>query len=128
MAQSQLTSLTKAEILARGPLHRRTASSADWEEWLAATKTRVPSLKPALRVDIPEVAFDAAIHGLGIALGRRPLINDELESGRLVWAINESAPSGSYYWLVTKDVNFDRPEVKLFRDWIVSELNSAPSP
>lgn len=124
--KSQLASLTKAEILARGPLIGVTASSADWDEWLAATKTHVPSLKPALRVDIPEMAFDAAIHGLGIALGRRPLVNDELESGRLVCAINESTPSGSYYWLVTKDVNFDRPEVKLFRDWIVSELNAAP--
>jgi LysR family transcriptional regulator, glycine cleavage system transcriptional activator len=121
--KSQLIQLTKPEILARGPLINVTAATSDWQQWLQATGTEAPpNMDAGLRVDTVQMALDAAIHGLGIAVGRRPLIDDDLESGRLVRAIDQLAPSGSWYWMITKDTNFDRPEVKLFRNWMLSEL------
>jgi hypothetical protein len=39
-----------------------------------------------------------------------------------VRAIDHAAPSGYSYWMVTKDSTFDRPEVKLFRKWMLYEL------
>ena len=121
--KSQLDRLTKAEILARGPLIRVTGVSADWDQWLQATGTEAPPSREAgLYVDSVLMGLDAATHGLGIALGRRPLVDEDLERGRLVRAIDHAAPSGYSYWMVTKDSTFDRPEVKLFRKWMLYEL------
>jgi len=123
--KSELGPLTKVELLARAPLIRVTGASTDWEQWLDATATEPPpNLAGGLRVDAITLAADAAMHGLGIALGRRPLVDADLESGRLVCAIDQAAPSGLWYWMVTKDASFDRPEIKLFRNWIVSELQA----
>jgi DNA-binding transcriptional LysR family regulator len=123
--KSQLLKLSKPEILARGPLIKVTAASSDWEQWLKATGTEPPpNIDAGLRVDTMQMGLDAAMHGLGIALGRHPLVDDDIESGRLVVAIDEAASSGLWYWMITKDIDFDHPEVKLFRNWMLSELKS----
>jgi LysR family glycine cleavage system transcriptional activator len=121
--KSQLDRLTPAEILARGPLIRVTGVSADWDQWFAATGTVAPPSREAgLHVDSVLMGLDAATHGLGIVLGRRPLVDEDLERGGLVRAIDHAAPSGFSYWMITKDSTFDRPEVKLFRKWMLYEL------
>ena len=68
------------------------------------------------------MAFDAAIRGLGVALGRRPMVDDDIDSGRLVTLADREIPSGSGYWLVTSQAEFQKPEVKLFTRWLLSEL------
>jgi LysR family transcriptional regulator, glycine cleavage system transcriptional activator len=121
--KAQLDRLTPAEILARGPLIRVTGGSADWDQWFEATGTEPPPSREAgLHVDSVLMGLDAATHGLGIVLGRRPLVDEDLERGRLVRAIDHAAPSGYWYWMITKDSTFDRPEVKLFRKWMLYEL------
>jgi DNA-binding transcriptional LysR family regulator len=123
-----LVDLTRSQILERGPLVSVTAAMSDWPQWLQATGTNAPSNTDAgLRVDTVQLALDAAAHGLGIALGRRPLIDADLKSGRLVPAIDQPAPSGSWYWMITKSTNLDRPEIKLFRNWMLSELETDQS-
>ena len=121
--KTQLDRLTPAEILARGPLIRVTGGSADWDQWFVATGMGPPPSREAgLHVDSVLMGLDAAMHGLGIVLGRRPLVDEDLERGRLVRAIDHAAPSGYWYWMITKDSTFDRPEVKLFRKWMLYEL------
>jgi LysR family transcriptional regulator, glycine cleavage system transcriptional activator len=70
------------------------------------------------------MGFDAAIHGLGVVLGRRPLVDDDIESGRLVPVVGQAIPSGSGYWLIAAETDFQRPEVKLFRRWLLAELGT----
>jgi DNA-binding transcriptional LysR family regulator len=70
------------------------------------------------------MAFDAAQRGLGIALGRRPLVDDDIASGRLTALVEETVASDSFYWLVTSPTDFQKPEVKLFREWLLSELGA----
>ena len=71
--------------------------------------------------------FDAAVRGLGVVLGRSPLVDGDIESGRLVPLAGQTIPSGSGYWLVTAETEFQKPEVKLFRRWLLSELGAATS-
>jgi DNA-binding transcriptional LysR family regulator len=71
------------------------------------------------------MGFDAAKHGLGVVLGRRPLVDDDIESGHLVPLTGQAIPSGSGYWLVAAQTDFQKPEVRLFQRWLLSELGIA---
>jgi LysR family transcriptional regulator, glycine cleavage system transcriptional activator len=124
-----------AKLLSCQPLIHLTVVSLDWEHWFKTTGMEAPaSINGGLRVDTMQMAIDAAIRGLGIVLGRSPLIDDEVASGRLVKLVDESIPSGNGYWLVTAQTDFQKPEVKLFKEWLLSELgagrgqNKAPQP
>jgi len=114
---------SNTELLSRAPLIHLTSVSADWEHWFRASGMRAPpSIDAGLRVDTMQMAFDAAIRGFGVVLGRRPLADDDIKCGRLVPLADTPVASGSGYWLVTAQTDFQKPEVKLFRRWLLSEL------
>ena len=66
----------------------------------------------------------AAIEGLGIALGREPLVIDALHDNRLVRPFDAITESRYGYWLVCRPEVRDRPRVQTFMDWIQSEAAS----
>ena len=114
-----------AGLLSRAPLIHVTSVLADWTHWFRESGTEIPSsIEAGLRVDTIQMAFDAAKRGLGIVLGRRPLVDDDVKSGHLVPLVSQTIPSGSGYWLVTAQTDFQKPEVKLFRHWLLSELGA----
>jgi LysR family glycine cleavage system transcriptional activator len=122
--REQLTGPLDASLLSRVPLIHVTVT-ADWAHWFQISGREVPpSIEDGLRVDTMQMAADAAIRGFGVALGRRPLIDDDIESGRLVPLLDEALPSGNGYWLVTGQADFQKPEVKLFKRWILSEFGA----
>jgi LysR family glycine cleavage system transcriptional activator len=124
--REQLTGPLDASLLSRVPLIHVTVT-ADWAHWFQISGREVPpSIDDGLRVDTMQMAADAAIRGFGVALGRRPLIDDDIESGRLVPLLDEALPSGNGYWLVTGQADFQKPEVKLFKRWILSEFGAEP--
>jgi DNA-binding transcriptional LysR family regulator len=126
---AQLDAPLDVNLLSRAPLIHVTSASADWNHWFIAKGLEIPSsIEGGLRVDRMQMAFDAAIRGLGVVLGRRPLVDDDIESGRLVTLVAETIPSGSRYWLVTAQAEFQKPEVKAFRRWLLAELGRAAAP
>jgi LysR family transcriptional regulator, glycine cleavage system transcriptional activator len=112
-----------ADVLSRVPLIHVTTASTDWEYWFATIGMAVPaSIESGLRVDTFQMGYDAAARGLGVVLGRSPLLDDEIASGRLVTLGGKAITSGDAYWLVTPEAEFQKPEVKLFRNWLLAEL------
>ncbi|WP_025596973.1 LysR substrate-binding domain-containing protein [Burkholderia sp. WSM2230] len=97
------------------------AASEDWQAWLEATGTDKVNPHDGLRVDTIQLAFEAASMGLGVALGRRPLVNRDLESGALVAAAFDTVDSATAYWLVSAEDAERRPELVGFRQWILAE-------
>ena len=125
--KEQVGAASDANLLSRAPLIHVTSVSADWSHWFRASGMEAPSLiDSGLRVDRMHLALDAAKRGLGVVLGRSPLIDSDIESGRLVPLVSTAIPSGNGYWLVTSETEFEKREVKLFRQWLLSELG-APS-
>jgi LysR family transcriptional regulator, glycine cleavage system transcriptional activator len=125
--REQLAGPLDASLLSRVPLIH-VPVTADWAHWFRISGLEVPpSINEGLRVDTMQMAADAAIRGFGVALGRRPLIDDDLEDGRLVPLFAEALPSGNGYWLVTGQTDFQKPEVKLFKRWILSEFGREPA-
>jgi DNA-binding transcriptional LysR family regulator len=123
--RATLGAASDASLLARAPLIHVTSVPVDWNHWFRTAGMEVPSsIGGELRVDTIQMAFDAAMRGLGVVLGRRPLVDGDIESGRLVPLVGRTIPSGSGYWLVTPQTDFQKPEVKLFRRWLLSELGA----
>ncbi|HEY4298303.1 MAG TPA: LysR substrate-binding domain-containing protein [Paraburkholderia sp.] len=101
-------------------IHVNTASE-DWQTWLDATGVDGIELTGGLRVDTIQLAFEAAGMGLGVALGRRPLVDGDLANGALVEACSETIASMTAYWLVSAENADRRPELFDFKQWLVSE-------
>ncbi len=83
----------------------------------------MPDLDRSLRFDTIQMAFEAACQGLGVVLGRRPLVDPELAAGRLVeiWGSPYLAPTA--YWLVSSEEGAAEPRIVAFREWLREHLS-----
>ena len=125
--KEQFGGASDAALLSLAPLIHVTSVPTDWSHWFRLSgMAPPPTIDAGLRVDTMQMAFDAAVRGIGIVLGRRPLVDDDLTGGRLVPLAAHAVPSGSNYWLVTAQTEFQKPEVKLFRNWLLAELVAVP--
>jgi DNA-binding transcriptional LysR family regulator len=93
--------------------------SLDWSAWVEATGTLVPEAAESLHFDTIHMAQEAAARGLGIAIVRRPFVEEHLRSGRLVVVGPTRTGLSSSYWLVTPEGTETRPEMIAFRRWLL---------
>jgi DNA-binding transcriptional LysR family regulator len=97
----------------------------DWAIWLAAARLdpKAPRQRAAV-FDSTRLAVEAAMEGLGLALGAPFLFENEIKSGRLVAPLKIVAPAGKSYWLVCAKRDADRPSLAAFRDWLLAETRT----
>lgn len=79
---------------------RQAADSDDWAEWLAATNAERFYGARTLLFDDYSLALEAAACGIGIAVGRSTLVEQDLASGRLARASERSVVGRRSYYLV----------------------------
>jgi LysR family glycine cleavage system transcriptional activator len=103
----------------RGPSLIRVAHSAeDWPIWLkAANLARINARGPEFQ--FYGQALQAAADGLGIAMGIRPYIDDDLAAGRLVAPFDLSVPKGMRWYLVYRSFQTEQRDFAAFRRWIM---------
>jgi LysR family glycine cleavage system transcriptional activator len=122
------------------------SASEDWQAWidgvtidgiasdgvtLDGTAIEGFDLNDGLRVDTIQLAFEAASMGLGVALGRRPLVDRDLATGALVEASPHTIATSTAYWLVcaqNADSAQQRPELFDFKRWLLSEAEQFDTP
>lgn len=110
----------------QAPLIHVTTVSEDWAAWAAGCGRKAPDRAKGLQFDTIQMAFEAAGQGLGVAIGRKPLVNSELESGHLV-EVWETVVSNTSYWLVGAESRADDPRIIAFRSWIIEEVAADPA-
>jgi LysR family glycine cleavage system transcriptional activator len=64
-------------------------------------------------------ALQAAVDGLGIAMGIRPYIDDDLAAGRLVAPFALTVPKGMRWYLVYHSFHTGQRDFTAFRRWII---------
>ena len=103
----------------KGPTLLRVAhASEDWPLWLkAAGVTRITARGTEFQ-DYGQ-ALQAAVDGLGIAMGIRPYIDDDLAAGRLVAPFPLTVPKGTRWYLVYRSFQAEQRDFAAFRRWIV---------
>lgn len=99
----------------------------DWRSWCALAGVALDSLDEGPRFDNIQMALEAAAQGLGIAIGRLPLIEADLASGRLVAVLAPPRRCETGYWVVTMSESLARPEIAQFRAWISERLGGGQS-
>jgi LysR family glycine cleavage system transcriptional activator len=103
----------------RGPNLLRVAhASEDWPLWLrAAGVARVSARGPEFQ--FYGQAQQAAADGLGVAMGIRPYIDDDLAAGRLIAPFALSVPKGMRWYLVYRSFRTEQRDFAAFRRWII---------
>lgn len=94
-----------------------------WFDWLARAGIAADKASDGFHFETSSLALDAAIGGLGVALGRKLLVARDIAEGRLVEASNLTIGSDWSYHLVSLPAIADQPKVAALREWMFSELS-----
>lgn len=93
----------------------------DWAMWLSAAGVSGVDSHRGPGFDDSGLLIQAAVEGLGVALARSALVEDDLADGRLVRPFGIGLPAASAYYLVHAEGAEALPKVKAFRDWVLAE-------
>jgi LysR family transcriptional regulator, glycine cleavage system transcriptional activator len=109
-----------ARDLRRHVLLHSTTTRPAWAQWFAAAG--VAGLVPVrhLELDHTYLQLQAAVDGLGVALGTLPLIEADIAAGRLVCPIASPELQADDYQLVIREDRLRDPAIKAFRSWILA--------
>jgi LysR family transcriptional regulator, glycine cleavage system transcriptional activator len=106
----------------RATLIHTAIASEDWETWAGASRLDIASARK-LVVSMGESALESAIGGLGLAIGRLPLIDEDIAAGRIAIAADNIVPATTGYWLIKSPGSETRREVVAFRSWLLKEMS-----
>ncbi len=113
--------LRRPEDLAQHTLIHGSLTREDWQVWLtAAGLPTALATRPGLTFDLSLMALQAAIDGLGVALGRSAFVEGDIEAGRLVVPFAMKLPAEAGYYVVAPEETADQPKIALFRDWLIA--------
>ncbi len=112
----------------KGPNLLRVAHAEnDWPLWLkAAGVGRLTARGPQFQ--FYGQAQQAAADGLGVAMGIRPYIDDDLAAGRLVAPFVMSVPKGMRWYLVYRGFRAEQRDFTAFRRWIIRAATGPAAP
>jgi LysR family glycine cleavage system transcriptional activator len=96
----------------------------EWEPWLAAMG--LPGLDAAARLSFSgyNEVVAAAAAGQGVALGRRPLVDELLRNGQLVAPLGTDVATPRAYILVVDPAGRLRPAVRALEAWLLEQAAS----
>jgi LysR family glycine cleavage system transcriptional activator len=93
----------------------------DWGLWLtAAGLPQSIAARRGLTFDLGFMAIQAAVEGLGIALGRANLVEADIAAGRLVALFDTVLPQDAGYYVVAPEATADAPNIARFRNWLIA--------
>ena len=109
-----------------------------WSHWFAHHGAGEADLSQASGFRLYSMMVQAAVEGMGVALGHSLMIARELEQGTLVSLFDSRVTAPARYLLVTAPASANRPQVRAFRDWVLHQAGgrspheqigaSSPSP
>lgn len=120
--------LKQPDELLRFPLLHITTSPEDWPRWYRETwrsGERRPDpqlLARGHRFDSYVVAMEAAVAGMGVALGRPSFVVDVLQRKELVIPFERPIPSNRSWYLVYPRAELPR-KCELFRTWLMQQAS-----
>lgn len=118
--------LRRPEDLTRAPLLRQRHRA--WRLWFESVGLEADEPRGGLIFDDASLLLDAAVEGLGVALARSGLAEQDLREGRLVRPFPESLSAEWGYFVVWRADSPKRALVERFRDWMKAEFPGEPIP
>ena len=98
-----------------------TNSGDDWRLWLTAAGLSTSiSKQPGITFDMIFMTIQAAIDGIGVAMGRTSYVRDDITKGRLVVPFKIALPADAGFYLVSPEGRRDAPKLTAFRQWMIA--------
>lgn len=89
-----------------------------WRDWFASCGLQIDGDMSGPRFELFSMATEAAVHGMGVALLPRFLIEDELRRGVLVEAVSHEYLNERSYYLIYPEGKSENAVLSSFRNWL----------
>lgn len=113
--------LTSPEDLRHHTLLHINFYPEDWKMWLERAEVSDIDYERGHRFDQSVLTLKAATQGLGVAMGRSPIVSQELSNGSLIAPFDIKLSSAGGYWLIFKSDPETRQPVVAFKEWVLQE-------
>jgi LysR family glycine cleavage system transcriptional activator len=94
----------------------------DWPAWMEAAEMKHIEFAGEAVFHLQLTSLEAAVNGVGLAIGRTPLVNGDLAAGRLVAPFRQRVSSSSAYHVTSPSDKAKLKKVEIFREWILGRL------
>jgi len=102
-------------------LHTSNTNSDDWRLWLTAAGLPADiARQPGITFDMIFMTIQAAIDGIGVAMGRTSYVQDDIAKGRLVVPFKIALPADAGFYLVAPEGRREAPKLTAFRQWMIA--------
>jgi LysR family glycine cleavage system transcriptional activator len=95
-----------------------------WRTWLQAAGFPDINCERGLQINDSAAAYQAAINGSGVALGRTVLVAMDLAAGRLVRPFGEAVHCELAYYVIHRPGADGDPGIAALKNWICAEGES----
>ena len=99
-----------------------------WTHWCAARDAGAPDMSRSSGYRLNSMMVQAAVEGMGVALGHSLLIAPCLERGTLVTLFDPPITAPARYFLAVGPGSEDKPETQAFVKWLRSETAQIEAP
>src|ERR1700751_5523794 len=102
-------------------LHTSGGYEDDGRLWLPAAglPADISSKPTAATFDLIFMTVQAAIDGIGVAMGRTSYVQDDIAKGRLVVPFKIALPADAGFYLVSPEGAAEPPKLRAFRQWLI---------
>jgi LysR family glycine cleavage system transcriptional activator len=112
---------TPADLAHHTLLHTSGGYDDDWRLWLTAAGISADVAQArGLSFDLIFLTVQAAIDGLGVAMGRTSYVEADLAAGRLVAPFATKLPDDWGFYLVAPITTAESPKIAAFRQWLIA--------
>lgn len=123
LAEGRIPLRAPADLRHHVLLHDR-MPDVTWPVWLRAANSDGIDGSQGPVFSHTGLAIDAARAGQGVALGRSPLVVDDLASGQLVRPFELALVSAFTYFVVCLPEQAEEPKIRAFREWLLLEARA----
>ena len=114
---AQRDSSSPQALLRGSTLLHHNLRPSDWAEWYRCANL-AEEQKDNLYFEDLSIVYECARANLGIAIGQRSYVEDDLRSGRLVEPFGTVLRRDLGFYLVTPRERADAPKIQVFRTWL----------
>ena len=97
------------------------ARPGEWSQWFKHCGVPFDKAVRELTFETTNFSLAAAIKGLGVAIADRHIVEEDVESGRLVIPFEHPMQLPEAYFLVYPERQAVKPKISHFREWLLSE-------
>jgi len=94
----------------------------DWTLWLERAGVEDISPPSEMVFNLVIGSLQAALDGLGVAMGRSPLVDSDVTAGRLCIPFDLRLKSPFSYYLISPGEKAAQPMVRIFRNWLLEKF------